>query len=86
MGILELSKKLADHIDSGKVLKPGEQEIELRAVSIVACDMIVEKAKQKYPQEDQFNALKLDHYLWMLGKEDGFRQVERHYTREMVFY
>ena len=28
----------------------------------------------------------LDYYLWRIGKEPRFRQVERHYTRDTVYY
>jgi len=84
-GILQLSRDLADHIDSAAPLPPGDKEVELRLCAVHACELIVKSAKQ---QNKEWTTGSLDHYLWYKGKdqENGFRQVERHYTEQTNFY
>lgn len=87
--MIELSEGLAKKIDSAATLKPGDQEIEMRAIAIQVCDSIIEKAREKYPGEEFkeiFNSIHLDYYLWTLGKEPEFRKFERHYTKDTIFY
>ena len=36
--------------------------------------------------EEGFNSSALDLYLWKKGKEKGFRETERHYTRDTIYY
>lgn len=80
LGALELSARLAAHVDGGDVLPAGDDEIELRACAVAACERILAESNCK------LTALDLDHYLWTLGKEPDFRAVERHYTRDTIFY
>jgi hypothetical protein len=80
---------LAAHVDSGKPLPAGAQELELRAVSVHVCSEIVKLAKLKFkdhPQIGTFNDMLLDYYLWNLGKDPEFRKLDRHYTQDTVFY
>lgn len=86
LGILELSESLSKTIDEGTVLPVGDQEVELRALAIVACDMIVSKAKEHFPEETNFDAMTLDYYLWTVGKDPEYRSSHRHYTRDTLFY
>jgi hypothetical protein len=88
-----LSEPLAKRIDSNKVLRPGDQEVELRAVSIAVCDEIVARAREKFASkfdskalEETFNAMQFDYYLWTIGKEERYRKLPRHYTQDTVFY
>jgi len=85
--ILELSDSLAKHIDEGKPLPSGTQEVELRALSIVACEEIVKLVKEKHQDKAQaVNEMNVDDYLWVLGKHPDYRKLERHYTQDTVFY
>lgn len=46
----------------------------------MACDQIVEASKGR------IRTLELDFYLWRVGKEERFRGLERHATRDTFFY
>ena len=86
LGILQLSESLAKKVDEGKTLKYGQpEEVELRATSITAYELILHKAKELYKDND-FTANQLDCYLWTIGKDPNFRVVPRHSTRDTVFY
>ncbi|KAJ0395388.1 hypothetical protein P43SY_002964 [Pythium insidiosum] len=76
----QCSAQLAEHIDRGENLPPGDWESDLRAGAIVACDRIVRESKGRVTN------LELDTYLWRVGKEPRFRSLERHATRETFFY
>lgn len=53
----------------------------MRAAAIYACEEIVKLSQGK------FNSVELDYYLWgTVGKEKEFREYERHYTRNTIFY
>jgi len=88
LNIMELSEALAARIDASKLLQVGDQEVELRAISIAVCDEIVKRAREKYGSKfgPNFTAMKLDYYLWTIGKDEKFRKIPRHYTQETVFY
>lgn len=80
LGLLVLSDELASAID-GKVDVPaGPTEVELRAAAIIACQAIVEGS------DGSISAVLLDYYLWALGKEEPFRSLERHATKDTSFY
>eukprot|EP01132_Coremiostelium_polycephalum_P004070 gene4070-5095_t len=90
-GILELSKDLEEQIDAGIDLAGGsEKEIELRVQAIQACYEIVSAAKIDLTSKPDgnfiTNCLELDYYLWTKGKDPNFRIVERHYTKQTIFY
>jgi hypothetical protein len=66
------------NLDSG-----DDREIELRLCAVYACELIVRRARSK---GFHFNEMDLDYYLWLKGKEPGFRNFERHYTKNTYFY
>ncbi|KAG6610481.1 Cobyrinic acid a,c-diamide synthase [Phytophthora cinnamomi] len=80
LGVLEYDAELEGRINRGEELPAGRQECELRAAALVACDQIVEASKGR------FGTLELDFYLWRVGKEERFRGLERHATRDTFFY
>lgn len=80
LNILVVDESLAKHIDEGKILQTGDDEVELRMVAIQACEKMVEK------MEGKISTRKLDMYLWRLGKEKEFRGKHRHYCCNTVFY
>ncbi|KAF4315905.1 hypothetical protein BBO99_00007955 [Phytophthora kernoviae] len=80
LGVLEYDVELEAKINRGEELPAGQQECELRAAALVACDQIVAESK------GGISTLELDFYLWRVGKEDRFRGLERHATRDTFFY
>lgn len=60
-------------------------------MSIAACDAIVRAWKERQAKEEalanvELDSMKLDYYLWGKGKEEGFRSVERHATKDTPYY
>ncbi|CAI5710524.1 unnamed protein product [Peronospora destructor] len=80
LGVLEYDAALENRINRGEELPTGQQECELRAAAIVACDQIVAESNGR------IGTLELDLYLRRVGKEDRFRGLERHATRDTFFY
>jgi hypothetical protein len=76
-GVLELDERLADHIDAGRLLRPGPQERELRAAAVVAC----ERAKERLGM----SANDLDHALWNKGQDERYKALPRPRCRT-IFY
>ncbi len=77
-GVLVLSEELAARVDAGKVLPVGEEEVELRLVAVEACERIAAASG--------LDTRRLDLYLWELGKQVPYRDLNRHYTQNTVFY
>ncbi|ETL45275.1 hypothetical protein F441_04750 [Phytophthora nicotianae CJ01A1] len=80
LGVLEYDASLEARINRGEELPAGKEECELRAAAVVACDQIVAESNGR------IGTLELDFYLWRVGKEDRFRGLERHATRDTFFY
>ncbi|KAH7462026.1 hypothetical protein PRIC1_005899 [Phytophthora ramorum] len=80
LGVLEYDAELEGRINRGEELPVSQQECELRAAAVVASDQIVTESKGR------LDPLELDFYLWRVGKEDRFRGLERHATRDTFFY
>ena len=76
-GVLRYSTTLAAHIDAGELLSPGEEEREIRACALHACELI--SARLGVPPRD------LDVMLWNRGQEQRYKALPRHRTRT-VFY
>jgi hypothetical protein len=76
-GVLRYDPELAGKIDAGELLEPGEQEREIRACALHACELI--GAELKVPPRV------LDTWLWNRGQAAGYKAVPRHRTRT-VFY
>jgi hypothetical protein len=76
-GVLRYDEGLARHIDSGELLPPGEQEREIRACAVHACEQIAERTGTP-PRV-------IDVALWNRGQEPRYKAVPRHRTRT-VFY
>jgi hypothetical protein len=86
--VLELSETLSAKVDANEDLPRGDSEVELRCVAIAASDAIVEAAtaSSKTTTLADLNAMKLDYYLWHKGKDEGFRSVARHATKDTFYY
>jgi hypothetical protein len=76
-GVLRYDKRLAAHIDAGELLEPGEQECEIRACAVHACELIA--ARTGTPPRA------LDMWLWNRGQAPRYKAIPRHRTRT-VFY
>jgi Potential Queuosine, Q, salvage protein family len=76
-GVLRYDEVLARHIDAGELLPPGEQEREIRACALHACEQIA--ARTGVPPR------LLDVWLWNRGQGPRYKAVPRHRTRT-VFY
>ncbi len=76
-GVLRYDATLAAHIDRGELLRPGEQEREIRACAVHACELIAERI-QVAPHT-------LDNWLWNRGQGRRYKALPRHRTRS-VFY
>jgi hypothetical protein len=76
-GVLRYDASLAASIDAGELLPPGEQETEIRACAVHACELIAERLGVA-PRT-------LDTWLWNRGQEPRYKALPRHRTRT-VFY
>jgi len=76
-GVLRYEPALAARIDAGELLEPGEQEREIRACAVHACEQIARRLGVP-PRV-------LDTWLWDRGQEARYKAVPRHRTRT-VFY
>jgi Potential Queuosine, Q, salvage protein family len=76
-GVLRYDERLAAHIDAAELLPPGEQEREIRACAVHACELIAERTGTP-PRI-------LDMWLWNRGQAPRYKAVPRHRTRT-VFY
>jgi hypothetical protein len=80
LGILELSPELERKIDAREPLPAGPGEAQLRAAAVAATEIMLRS------ENTAFWAKELGDYLWTLGKDSRFRQIERHATVDTCFY
>jgi hypothetical protein len=76
-GVLRYEPDLAARIDAGELLPPGEEEGEIRACAVHACELIA--------RERGVAPRILDGWLWNRGQEPRYKALPRHRTRT-VFY
>ena len=76
-GVLRYAPALAERIDRGELLAPGEEEREIRACAIHACELIAARLG--------IAPRMLDVMLWNRGQEPRYKARPRHRTRT-VFY
>jgi hypothetical protein len=76
-GVLRYVPALSARIDAGELLSPGEEEREIRACALHACELIA--ARTGTPPRV------LDIWLWTRGQAPEYKAVPRHRTRT-VFY
>eukprot|EP00003_Mantamonas_plastica_P015592 TRINITY_DN2634_c1_g1_i4.p1 TRINITY_DN2634_c1_g1~~TRINITY_DN2634_c1_g1_i4.p1 ORF type:complete len:272 (+),score=103.97 TRINITY_DN2634_c1_g1_i4:522-1337(+) len=90
LDILKVTEELESYLDSKEPLMRGNAEVELRSAAIVASERIVQVFNQQNQEQEwgkqDMTPLTLDYYLWKLGKQEGFRTFERHYTQNTVYY
>jgi Potential Queuosine, Q, salvage protein family len=76
-GVLRYTPDLATHIDAELLLPPGEQEREIRACAVHACEQIA--AHLGVPPRT------LDNWLWNRGQGPRYKAVPRHRTRTTAY-
>ena len=76
-GVLRYHPDLAAHIDAEKLLSPGEQETEIRACAVHACELIA--ARMGVPPRT------LDVWLWNRGQSPRYKARPRHRTRSVYY-
>ncbi len=76
-GVLSYHPDLAAAIDAGELLEPGEQEREIRACAVHACEMIA--AEIGVPPRV------LDTWLWNRGQAPRYKALPRHRTRTVYY-
>jgi Queuosine salvage protein len=76
-GVLRYDPKLAARIDAEGLLEPGEQEREIRACAVHACELIASRLGAP-PRT-------VDVWLWDRGQAPRYKALARHRTRT-VFY
>ena len=76
-GVLVYEDALASRIDAGELLPPGEQEREIRACAVHACELIA--------NELEIAARDLDVMLWNRGQGERYKSRPRHRTRTVYY-
>jgi hypothetical protein len=76
-GVLVYTPELTARIDSEELLPPGEEERQIRACAVVACEHIA--AQLGVPPRV------LDNWLWNRGQEPRYKAVPRHRTRTTAY-
>jgi hypothetical protein len=76
-GVLVYDPRLATRIDSGRLLRSGPQEQEIRACAVQACELLAERLGVP-PRV-------LDNWLWNRGQEPEYKARPRHRCR-CVYY
>jgi hypothetical protein len=76
-GVLRYHPDLAAIIDAERLLAPGEQEAEIRACAVHACEQIA--ARMGVPPRT------LDVWLWNRGQGERYKARPRHRTRTVYY-
>jgi hypothetical protein len=76
-GVLAYHPGLAARIDAGELLPPGEQEREIRACALHACELIA--------RESGVPPRVLDILLWNRGQQPRYKALPRHRTRSVYY-
>ena len=76
-GVLVYDPDLSARIDREELLPPGEEEREIRACAVHACERI--SARMNVPPRI------LDVWLWNRGQQPHYKAIPRHRTRTVVY-
>jgi hypothetical protein len=76
-GVLRYDDALAARIDSGQLLPPGDEEREIRAGAVHACELIAQRLGVP-PRV-------LDVWLWNRGQGERYKAIPRHRTRTVYY-
>ena len=79
MGILEYAKELEKKIDNKKeILKDSKEEVEIRANTICANELIKKELRKKIKKID---SIQVNDHLWLLGQIKSPKNKPYHLTR-----
>lgn len=79
IGVLSYSKDLAKRIDSMVMIeKDSEEEIEIRANTVMAVEMMKKAIQVKYPE---VNSIHINDFIWLLGQTKSTEDKPYHRTR-----
>ena len=76
-GVLVYDERLAAHIDSGRRLRPGPQEREIRACAVHACALLAQRTGMT--ERD------IDNALWTRGGAPEYKALPRHRCRTIYY-
>jgi hypothetical protein len=76
-GVLRYEESLAARIDSGELLPVGDEEREIRACAVHACELIAPRLG--VPPRT------LDVWLWNRGQGERYKAIPRHRTRTVYY-
>jgi Potential Queuosine, Q, salvage protein family len=76
-GVLVYDQALAELIDSEQLLPPGDEEREIRACAVHACELIASHLGVP--------PCKLDVWLWDRGQDERYKSRPRHRTRTVYY-
>jgi hypothetical protein len=76
-GVLRYEPALARRVDAGELIPPGEQEREIRACALHACELIA--------RESGVPPRLVDGWLWNRGQAPRYKAVPRHRTRTVYY-
>ncbi|HVF79432.1 MAG TPA: queuosine salvage family protein [Solirubrobacteraceae bacterium] len=77
-GVLRYDERLAAHIDAGLLLPAGDQEREIRACAVRACELIAQRLGATEHE--------LDNWLWSRGQAPAYKaRFPRHRTRTVYY-
>ena len=82
-GILEYAPELAQRIDNQELLQPGgEEEVELRAATIWACELLRREMSRISGQV--ITAVEVDQLLWFLGQNSA--EMRPYHRTRTIYY
>lgn len=76
-GVLVYDPGLAAHIDAGRLVRPGDQEREVRACAVHACALIAQRTGMS--ERD------IDNALWYRGQRPEYKARPRHRCRTVYY-
>jgi hypothetical protein len=83
LGIFEYSDYLADKVDNKILIEKGSlEEIEIRANTIWAVELLKQKIKAKIPNIDSIH---INDHLWLLGQKKLKKDKPYHLTRTTTY-
>ncbi|HEY6287660.1 MAG TPA: queuosine salvage family protein [Ktedonobacteraceae bacterium] len=82
-GMLEYASGLAQRIDNQELLQPGgEEEVELRAATIWACELL--KREMSRISGQAITAVEVDQLLWYLGQNSA--EMRPYHRTRTIYY
>ena len=86
VGILQYEEELAQAVDD-RVELTREQEVYVRAATVVAVDRLVQAFHERHNTHDMMTAVKMDWHLWQVGErlnQEG--KMKPHHRVRTIFY